>query len=381
MKNVCIVVASRANYGRVRSVIHAVNNHKDLNLQLIVSGSAVLERFGNVSKIIQNEGIRIDKEFYHMVEGGNSISQALSTGLGLIELSHAFDELKPDIVLTVADRFETMATAIAASYQNIPLGHIQGGEVSGNIDELVRHSITKLSHYHFPSTTFSMERIKRMGEEENRIVLTGCPSIDLLKYQDLNIDALELSTSGVGGYYDFKSKYILFIYHPETDNKLSNRIQVTQLLEILKLFSHHKIVLWPNIDSGTDEVSRGIRQFREKGLAEGFTFYKNFEPKNYNIILNNAEVCIGNSSSFIRECSYLGTPSVIVGKRQTSREHNVNAIFVDDINKEIITRTIEKQLEHGKYPQSRLFGDGEAASRIVEFISSTTLNIHKKMSY
>jgi UDP-hydrolysing UDP-N-acetyl-D-glucosamine 2-epimerase len=381
MKNVCIVVASRANYGRVRSVIHSVNNHKDLNLQLIVSGSAVLDRFGNVSKIIQSEGIRIDKEFFHMVEGGNAISQALSTGLGLIELSHAFNELKPDIVLTVADRFETMATAIAASYQNIPLGHIQGGEISGNIDELVRHSITKLSHYHFPSTKMSFERIKQMGEEDSRIFLTGCPSIDLLKTQDLTLKSLKLSSSGVGVSFDFKSSYILFIYHPETDVEGSGRTQVTKLLEILMDFKQHKVVMWPNIDSGTDEVSRAIRQFREKGRADGFSFYKNFEPSNYNIILNNADVCVGNSSSFIRECSYLGTPTVIIGTRQRTREHTSNAVFSNSIELAELKSTIKNQIDHGKYPKSELYGDGDAADKIAHFLANNSLDIFKKMTY
>jgi UDP-hydrolysing UDP-N-acetyl-D-glucosamine 2-epimerase len=380
MKNVCIVVASRANYGRVRSVIHAVNNHQDLNLQLIVSGSAVLDRFGNVSKIIQSEGIKIDKEFFHMVEGGNAISQALSTGLGLIELSHAFNELKPDIVLTVADRFETMATAIAASYQNIPLGHIQGGEISGNIDELVRHSITKLSHYHFPSTRLSMQRLMKMGEEQTRIQLSGCPSIDLLMTQSLELKDLKSAELGVGEKFNFNNKFIMLIFHPETDDYMNGDIKITEILKILSEFEFHKVVLWPNIDSGTDLVSKGIRKFRESRDSNGFTFYKNFTPHNYNILLNNAEVCIGNSSSFIRECSFLGTPSVITGIRQSGREHSTNVIF-SSLNPEELKIRILEQINHGKYPKSTLFGEGYASEKIVDFILNNDLNIHKKMTY
>jgi len=381
MKRVCIVVASRANYGRVRSVIHAVQENEDLHLQLIVSGSAVLDRFGNVSKTIREEGLHIDKEFYHMIEGGNPISQALSTGLGLIELSHAFEELKPDIVLTVADRFETMATAIAASYQNIPLGHIQGGEVSGNIDELVRHSITKLSHYHFPSTLLSMERILRLGEEQSRIFLSGCPSIDLLNSQDLDIKHLKPATLGVGEVFNFKSSYILFIFHPETDNFKEGSKQVTKIMEILSHFNEHKVVLWPNIDAGTDSVSSGIRQFREKGLASQFTFYKNFNPEVYNVILNNASVCVGNSSSFIREGSYLGVPSVLIGTRQKSREHAKNAMFVAEFDEKLIIEGIQYQIKHGRYDSVDLYGDGHAAKKIVDFIVKNDLNISKKLTY
>ncbi len=380
LKNVCIVVASRANYGRVRSVIHAVHNHPQLNLQLIVNGSAVLERFGNISKIIRAEGIPIEKEFFHMVEGGNPISQSLSTGLGLIELSHAFRELKPNIVLTIADRFETMATAIAASYQNIPLGHIQGGEVSGNIDELVRHSISKLSHYHFPSTELSMERLIKLGEERSRILLSGCPSLDLIVSQSLSLDSLINMPAGVGSLFDYDKPFILMIFHPETEDYDLGDKRVSILLDVLSEIDIQKLVLWPNIDSGTDLVSKTIRRFREKGKSSSFTYYKNLTPQNYNILLNNAKLCVGNSSSFIRECSFLGTPSIITGIRQFGREHSDNAIF-SGYDREELINNLENQLNHGKYKKSNLFGDGKTADRIANFISNTDLNIRKKITF
>ena len=151
-RKVCVVVNSRANYGRIKSVLSAVKNHSDLDLSLIVGASALLWRFGNVAEQIMADGYSVDAVVYSIVEGENPTTMAKSTGMGIMELATQFENLKPDVVITVADRFETIATAIAASYMNIPLAHTQGGEVTGSIDESVRHAITKLAHIHFPAT-------------------------------------------------------------------------------------------------------------------------------------------------------------------------------------------------------------------------------------
>ena len=186
-RKVCVVVASRANYGRVKYVLKAIQAHPDLELQLVVGASVLLDRFGNALRVIEKDGFTPTRKIYYVIEGENLETQAKSTGLGIIELSTVFEDIRPDVVVTVADRYETMATAIAATYLNIPLAHIQGGEITGNIDELVRHAITKMSHYHFPSTEQSRERLIKMGEEPERIVNSGCPSIDTLCHQDLKI--------------------------------------------------------------------------------------------------------------------------------------------------------------------------------------------------
>ena len=207
-RKICVVVASRANYGRVKYVLKAIEKHPDLELQLVVGASVLLDRFGNAIRVIERDGFVPVRKVYYVVEGENLEAQAKSTGLGIIELSTVFEDLQPDVVITVADRYETMATAIAASYLNIPLGHIQGGEITGNIDELVRHAITKLSHYHFPSTEQSRERLIRMGEEPWRIVNSGCPSIDTLYHQDLIISNERMERySYVGQQIDFTKPY------------------------------------------------------------------------------------------------------------------------------------------------------------------------------
>lgn len=380
-RKICVVVASRANYGRVKYVLKAIDEHPDLELQLVVGASVLLDRFGKAINVIERDGFRPIRKVFYVVEGENLEAQAKSTGLGIIELSTLFADIQPDVVVTVADRYETMATAIAASYLNIPLAHIQGGEITGNIDELVRHAITKLSHYHFPSTEKSKERLIKMGEEPWRIVNSGCPSIDTLCNQDLSISNEKMERySYVGAKIDFSKPYILMLQHPVTTSPLEGRSQVEETLYALKERTEQKIIMWPNIDAGSDLVSRGIRIFREKYGNLNFSYYKNFSPEDYNSLLNNAVCAVGNSSSFIREASFLGTPTIIIGDRQEGREHGCNAVFTQ-YNREKILECIEQQIKHGRYESEHIFGEGKAGKTIAEYLSKVELSIHKRMTY
>ena len=210
-KKVCIVVQSRANYGRVKSVMRAIIEHQDLELQLLVGASALLYRFGSVIDIIRQDGFKENAIVHSIVEGETPTTMAKSTGLGIIELATHFENLKPDIVLTVADRFETLATAVAASYMNIPLAHIQGGEITGSIDESVRHAISKLAHLHFPATNRAKNFLLLMGEKENTVHCTGCPAIDLVSETDLHMPKNFFErTSGVG--QKLTTEKIIYLY-------------------------------------------------------------------------------------------------------------------------------------------------------------------------
>lgn len=384
MRKVCVVVASRANYGRVKPVLTAIDEHPELELQLIVGASMLLEQYGKAVDVVKADGFMPIKQIYYILEGETHVTQAKSTALGIIELSSAFDELKPDVVITVADRFETMATAIAASYLNIPLAHIQGGEITGNIDETVRHAITKLAHYHFPSTEESRKRLIKMGEEEWRIVNSGCPSIDTLAHQSLDINCEEcikyISDTGTGNKIDISEPYILITQHSVTFESEQGYEQVMKTLEAVKNFPEQKLVLWPNIDAGNDKVSNGIKAFRESNNELPYRYYKNFPPEIYNILLANAACVLGNSSSFIRECSWLGTPAVIVGNRQEGREHGNNVVYVDYSTKEI-REAVQKQIQHGRYPKETIFGNGIAGKTIADYLATVELDINKRMTY
>ena len=382
IRSVCIVVASRANYGRVKYLSKAIEEHPQLKLQLVLGASAVLERFGSTRHVIEADGFKVDRSIHYMLEGETLDTQAKSTGLGVVELATTFSDLKPDAVVTVADRFETMATAIASTYLNIPLLHIQGGEVSGNIDDRVRHAITKLSDFHFVSSADAERRVLAMGEERFRVFNVGCPSMDILANNDLSMEHCQLDTvAGVGDKIDWAKPFILMSQHPVTTSYGQASKQVEETLVALSRFpSIQKIVLWPNNDAGSDELSKAIRKFREAGRAENFRFFKSFSPEHYGIILNAAVCCVGNSSSFIRECAFLGVPSVVVGDRQKNRQKGVNVVNVE-YKADEIERAIIKQMSHGRYKPDHIFGDGFSGQKIASIIPTLDLDVQKMMAY
>lgn len=178
-RKIAVVITARPSYSRVKTVLTALKNAPDVELQLIVAASALLDRYGNAVERIEADGFEVTARVFNVLEGENLTAAAKTTGIGILELSTVFDNLKPDIVVSIADRFETIATAISASYMNIPLAHIQGGEVTGNIDEKVRHAVTKLADYHFVASEGAKERVIKLGENPDFVFNTGCPSIDL----------------------------------------------------------------------------------------------------------------------------------------------------------------------------------------------------------
>lgn len=381
-RKICVVVASRANYGRVKYLLKAISSHPELELQLIVGASALLERFGKAEKVIRADGFVPAHTIHYVVEGETLETQAKSTGMGIIELTTAFSNLKPDMVVTVADRFETMATAIAASYLNIRLVHLQGGEVSGNIDDRVRHAITKLADFHFVATEQSRERVVRMGEAPEMVFNYGCPAMDVLTHEDMSISNERMSRyGGVGESIDWEKPFLLMVQHPVTTSFGDGLQQIQATLSALtEIDGYQKIVLWPNPDAGSDDVSKGIRLFRESGKAQGFHFFRNFSPEDYARILANAHCAIGNSSSFLREGSFLGVPVVLVGDRQQDREHGENIAF-SGYAKSAVLETVQRQLKHGRYPASRIFGDGRTGERIAAELTTLPLIYNKRIQY
>lgn len=381
VRKICIVVNSRANYARIKSVMRAVQRHNRLELQLIVGASALLYRYGNVVDLIRADGFEPAAVVYSIVEGENPTTMAKSTGMGIIELSTQFENLQPDIVLTVADRFETMATAIAASYMNIPLAHTQGGEVTGSIDESVRHAITKLAHLHFPATELARDNVVRMGEDPSTVHLTGCPAIDLLAESDLGLTANVLNHGrGVGPCVDPSKPYLVVLQHPVTTEYGSGFGQIRETLSAVERVGMQTVWLWPNVDAGSDDVSKGLRMFREDHPGANIHYYRNFPAEDYARLLNNAACVVGNSSSSLREGSFLGVPAVNVGTRQQGRERGPNVVDAD-YSADTIENAVRGQIAHGRYQCCKLFGDGGAGQRVANILADTEITIQKRLAY
>jgi UDP-hydrolysing UDP-N-acetyl-D-glucosamine 2-epimerase len=381
-RRICVVVASRANYGRIKTAMVAIRKHPDLELQLVVGASALLSRYGPAINVIRADGFEPDASAYFVVEGENPTTMAKSTGLGIVELSSVFENLKPHFVLTVADRHETLSTAVAATYMNLPLAHTQGGEVTGSIDESVRHAITKLAHIHFPATQQARERLLRMGEDPETVFWTGCPAMDLAAVTDRRMDEdLFRKYSGVGPEFDLGGGFLLVIQHPVTTEYGCGREQVRETLEAIREMNRPTVWLWPNVDAGSDEVSGEIRRFREQYPCLPYLhFFKNFSPEDYVKVLANCRCIVGNSSSGLREGALLGTPCVNVGSRQQGRERGHNVMDAGYNRREILA-AIRKQIEHGRYEPDYRFGDGHAGERIAQCLARVEPVLQKRMSY
>ncbi|MCE7992600.1 MAG: UDP-N-acetylglucosamine 2-epimerase (hydrolyzing) [Roseivirga sp.] len=383
VRKICVVVTARPSYSRVKTALTAIEQHSELELQLVVAASALLEKYGSAVNYIQEDGFEIAARVFNVLEGENLTAAAKTTGIGILELSTVFENLKPDIVISIADRFETMATAIAASYMNIPLAHIQGGEVTGNIDEKVRHAITKLSDYHLVASEGAKERVIKLGEENHMVFNTGCPSIDLAKEVQadptLDFDPYK-KYGGVGRLQDLEGGYYVVMQHPVTTQYSEARKQVEETLEAMIQVDKPVLWFWPNVDAGSDGTSNGIRAFRERRPGNPFHFFKNMEPKDFLKLLVNADALIGNSSVGIRECAFLSIPVVNIGERQHGRERGENVIDVGH-EKEAIVGALEELKARSRPSGSLVYGGGDAGAKIAQILSEVPLRFHKTITY
>lgn len=383
-RKVCVVVTARPSYSRVKTALRAIAQHPDLELQLVAGASALLERYGSAVDVIGSDGFEIAARVYMVLEGENLASMAKTTGIGVLELATVFDNLKPDVVVTIADRFETMATAVAAAYMNIPLAHLQGGEVTGSIDEKVRHSVTKLADLHLVSTAKAAERVIRMGESPDSVHITGCPSIDIaaeiLEQPDLDFDPFE-RYGGVGADVDLnRDGYIVVMQHPVTTEYQQARTHAFETLHAVRDSGLPALWFWPNVDAGSDGTSGAIRSFREIEKPDNIHFFKNMRPADFLRLLYNSRCLVGNSSVGIRECSFLGVPAVNIGTRQGGRERGRNVIDVG-YHRGDISASIGHHLRNGRLAPDYTYGDGRAGQRVADRLAGHTLTIEKQLSY
>jgi len=363
--------------------MQAIKEHPGLELQLVLAGSALLDRYGSIENTIEKDGFTANEKVYMVLEGENPMAMAKTTGIGLLELSNILYNLKPDIVLVIADRFETISVSIAAAYQNIPLVHVQGGEITGNIDEKVRHANTKLADIHFVASENAKARVIRLGEDPEYVFNTGCPSIDLaagtLKHSALSFDPYK-KYGGVGETPSLDNGYIVVMQHPVTTEYEASRAQIIHTLAAVKELNMPALWFWPNVDAGADGISKGIRAYREKNMVSNIHFFKNMSPEDFLELLYNSKCLVGNSSVGIRECSFLGVPVVNIGSRQEGRDRGDNVIDVD-YNKDAILNAITKWINSPKPSNSFVYGGGDAGKKMADILDTIPLRYHKKINF
>ncbi len=303
-RKICVVLVDRANYGRLKPVMRSIADQPELELQVLAAGTMVLGRFGRPVDLVRKDGFPVSGETFIELEGSTPATMAKSVGFGVVEFSSEFQRLKPDVVLLIGDRYEALAAAIAAAYMNICIVHVQGGEVSGSIDESARHAISKFSHFHFPATQRSADYLIRMGEAPDTILGVGCPSSDLARLLTGELPDEVINATGSGAHIDLAKPFQLVIFHPTTTRYGAEHEQMENLLAALDRLKKQTILLWPNIDAGSDAISKVIRVYRDHHAPDWLRTITNLLPENYLRVLARTSCAIGNSSSFVRDAGY-----------------------------------------------------------------------------
>lgn len=407
MKKVCVVVGNRADYGRLRPVLLALRAHEKIDPQIVLASPALFSHFwwnlkhsepisfvksipwyvrarlrkmlaGDTStpvdemgKMLARDGFAIAATIPAYFQGGNARAMIKSSGLVLLGVSQVLERLQPDLVLVYGDRFEILPVVMASAYANHRIAHIEGGDVSGTIDESIRHAITKFAHIHFPVTEMSKQRIMQMGERPDFIFPVGMSAIDQLVDLDLVLDDsfFERNPGGSNSEIDFSKPFALCMYHPVTTRGQENQKDFEALLKASRSIPMQKIFLGSNIDSGSSHITKLVES--ERGRGE-YIFLKTVLPDDFYRLLANSHIAVGNSSSFLREGAFFGTPVVLVGDRQKNRERGLNVVEVPALQQEI-ELAIRTQLKKGRYEKDMKFGAGNTGAAIASIIGE--LNI------
>lgn len=309
----------------------------------------MLARFGSLRDAVEDDGFNVAGEVWHEIEGATHHTMALSCGTGLQGYASEYRRLRPDVVLLIGDRYEALGAACAAHLMNIPICHVQGGEVSGCVDDRTRNAITAMATYHVPATKLAA---KRLGVAAERILTTGCPSSDLSK--DINV-----SPQPTGP--------LMVAFHPDTLHNEDAR-SIENVLGAVASVQLPALLWWPNIDAGNEAIHKAIRRFLANGNNMIETV-RNMTPEKYLETLANTACAVGNSSSFVRDAGYFGTPVVLVGDRQRGREHGYNVIE-SKADEAAIYAAIRMQLNVGRYPADTLYGNGKVSQRIVAVLKA-----------
>jgi UDP-N-acetylglucosamine 2-epimerase (non-hydrolysing)/GDP/UDP-N,N'-diacetylbacillosamine 2-epimerase (hydrolysing) len=381
MRHIIAITGSRADFGIYRPVFKAINNHPALNLSLIVSCMHLVSEFGMTCREIEKDGFRVIARVDMIEDDDSPSAMARSLAKGIIGFTRVLEKRRPDILLVNTDRIETLAGAIAGAFMNIPVAHMHGGEVSGSIDESIRHAVTKFAHIHFPATNEAAQRIIRLGEDPSRVFVTGAAGLDSI----LNKKLIEPEVLAREYKLDLKKPIFLVVHHPVTTEVEKSAKQMRVIMNVLVKLKQQTILIYPNADAGGRAMIKVIKQYSDYSFIKP---YKSLPHIDYLSLMKISNVMIGNSSSAIIEAPSFGLPVVNIGIRQQGRLRAFNVIDVSYNEKEIIN-AIKKSLSD-KYFLMKVkrcknpYGDGKASLRIVDILNRIDLSsnlLQKKITY
>lgn len=373
MKKIAVVTGSRAEYDILYSSMCAIKRHKDLELQVIVTGPHLSREFGNTYKEIERDGFRIGRKVRSFFSNKRLVDRAISVGVQITGLARAFEELKPDIILVAGDREEVICSALAASYLNMPVAHMCGGDIAyGSVDNTVRDATTKLAHIHLAMLPEHARRIIKMGEQKDRVYVVGHGGLDrLLTTEHLSKKALSEQLK-----FDInKGPVVLMIQHVLSSEHDEAGSQIAATLSALADLKYKVLIGYPNSDVGSKVIVKTISQYKDKLDC---CIYKNLTRTLFVNLLRHADLLIGNSSCGIIEAPIFKLPVVNIGNRQLNRIRSNNVIFVEH-NKVAIKRVIKKALFDKTFVNKvkgckSIYGDGHTGERVADILNKVALN-------
>ncbi|WP_054767438.1 UDP-N-acetylglucosamine 2-epimerase [Lysinibacillus parviboronicapiens] len=371
-RKICVVTGTRAEYGLLANLMHAIKQSADFELQLVVTGMHLSSEFGLTYKQIEADGFVIDAKVEMLLSSDTATGVAKSIGLATIGFSDAFEKVKPDLLLILGDRFEMLAAAQTALVMQIPIAHIHGGECTfGAYDDAIRHSITKMASWHFTSTDTHRNRVIQLGEEPSSVWNVGAIGIEnilklpLLKKEKLYTD-LQLNID---------QPMFLITYHPETNLQTDG---IYSLLEALNNYPSVNLVFTKaNADNGGREINKAIEEFVSQ--RQNAKVFDSLGQLRYLSTVKYADVVLGNSSSGLIEVPYLHTPTVNCGDRQAGRQ-KPSSIFDCTLEPSTIEKAIEDALMY-KGPYDQIFGDGQVSEKIIRQLQQITSFARQKEFY
>jgi len=382
MKKIAVITGSRAEYGLLRSIMNCINTNNNLNLYVIVVGMHFAKEFGNTVEEIKKDGFNIDAMIDTLGKEDTAAGMSRFIGRTIIEITSTFERIKPDLVLVLGDRAESLAATVAASYMNILIAHVHGGDVSAaGLDEHARHAITKFAHIHFPATKKSAQRIIKMGEDIKDIYMVGAPGLDAILNEEIKTkDEIEKKYC-----MNFSEPVLMVVQHPVTTEIAKACMQIKQTMEAVKELAYKTIVVYPNADAGGRKMIKIIEQYRKYPFVQ---IYKNLPREDYISLMKYVSVLVGNSSSGIIEAPSFRLPVVNIGTRQFGRERASNVIDAD-YEKKQIKEAIKKAVSSKKFKNQlkrchNPYGDGHAGERIVKVLNKIRLDkklLQKQMTY
>lgn len=380
MRKVCFVITSFIHYSRNLLVLEELKKRKDVDLHVVIGGTALLSKysskFAHVKELLKKDGHKKLYEIHFSLEGNEPSVKAKTTGLGILEFTTLFNNIKPDVVVVRGDRFEVLSATIAAAYMSIPVAHIEGGDVSGSIDESVRHAITKFSHIHFATNEPAKKRILRLGEHPDYVFNFGSPDIEVVKVLSKKEKKIDLKTTGSGAMFDLKEGYIMVLFHPDITDLQNIHVYTKKILNAVHAIGVPVLWFWPNFDTGSEDVSQELRTFKDEVKGHKVRFLRYLGPREFISLLKHSKCVVGNSSSGIKECSFLGIPVVNIGKRQNNRLKAENVLNVN-FDENQIKKAIENQIKIGRFESSHIYFAKNTSKNIAKVLATIPLYTQK----